>query len=59
MVLKYVAFEKRLKEGGKKRGRERNQECKVRKTGGLTPPLPLLPVKRCQLDDETEHDGGV
>jgi len=37
-VLKYVAFEKRLKEGGKKRGG--GQECKVRKAGGLNPPAP-------------------
>ena len=49
-MLKYVAFEKRLKEGGKK-SRGGSQECKVRKAGGLNP---LLPLKRSELNHATD-----
>ena len=49
-VLKYVAFEKRLKEGGKK-SRGGSQECKVTKAGGLNP---LLPLKRSELNHATD-----
>ena len=48
--LKYVAYEKRLKEGGKK-SRGGSQECKVRKAGGLNP---LLPLKRSELHHATD-----
>ena len=49
-MLKYVAFEKRRKEGGKK-SRGGSQECKVRKAGGLNP---LLPLKRSELNHATD-----
>ena len=51
-MLKYVALEKRLKKGGKKRGREPGIQGKE---GGRFEPPPPLPLKRCQLDDATDE----